>query len=423
MTEKSEERSQASQLVNDYEAEPPPDWEFDGEPPETGLDGYPIDDAAIAFDYLVDKQLELIRIRTEAKRRFDIEDNPPAPIPDFKRLDVLLAEPVNPIGYRIDRVAPIDGRIILSGQGKTGKSQIIGNLVRSLVDGDDFMGSFTVNVVAKQVVLIDDELGENRLREWLRDQGVINTSAVTTIDLRGRCSSFNILDEKRRAEWAERLRSVGCDYLILDCLRPILDSLGLDEHHDAGRFLNALDALITEANTKDALVSHHMGHNAERSRGDSRIEDWPDATWRIVREDPDNQRSPRFFRAYGRDVDLPEGRIVYDLQTRRITYADGNRGDAKTEAALKAVIPVLVDESDLSQRAVEDALGGDYGQKAIRAALKLAVSRGLVSTEPGPRRSTLHRIARPCSECGWPLSAAQETTHLSCADAQQEILR
>ena len=71
----------------------------------------------------------------------------------------------------------------------------------------------------------------------------------------------------------------------------------------------------------------HMGHG-ERSRGDSRLQDWPDAIWRLVREseEPD---SPRFFSAFGRDVNVAEGRINFD--NRRLTYTAGNQDDAQSQ--------------------------------------------------------------------------------------------
>jgi hypothetical protein len=84
----------------------------------------------------------------------------------------------------------------------------------------------------------------------------------------------------------------------------------------------AFDALLSEVGTdpaSDGLVVHHMGHTAEHSRGASRILDWPDATWKLVREDPDDPASPRYLSAFGRDVDLTEGRLDYDHAVRRLT--------------------------------------------------------------------------------------------------------
>ena len=109
-----------------------------------------------------------------------------------------------------------------------------------------------------------------------------------------------------RGQWARRLRDLGCDYLIFDCLRPVLDALGLDESHDAGRFLEPFDALMAEAGINDAAIAHHMGHAGERARGDSRLQDWPDATWRLVRlnDEPD---SPRYSRPTGVMSTCPTG--------------------------------------------------------------------------------------------------------------------
>ena len=157
-------------------------------------------------------------------------------------------------------VAPADARIMLSAQYKSGKSTLIGNLIRALVDGEPFLGHFAVNTTASGVVLIDDEMSDNTLRGWLRAQNIRNTSAVAdVITLRGNVGAFNLLDDHCFAAWVQRLHDVGCDYLILDCLRPILDALALDEHRDAGRFLVAFDALLNEADIRDALLDPAHG--------------------------------------------------------------------------------------------------------------------------------------------------------------------
>jgi hypothetical protein len=104
----------------------------------------------------------------------------------------------------------------------------------------------------------------------------------------------------------------------------VLDALGLDEHRDAGRFLVALDSFLAEAKIPEALIVHHMGHSGERSRGDSRLRDWPDVERRLVRED-DDPGSPRFITAYGRDVDVSESQLAYDPLTRHLTINGGSR--------------------------------------------------------------------------------------------------
>ena len=128
-----------------------------------------------------------------------------------------------------------------------------------------------------------------------------------------------------RAQWVDWFRAPDrVRYLMLDCLRPVLDALGLDEHKDAGRLLVAIDALLQAADIPEAAIVHHMGHVGERSRGDSRLIDWPDVTAKLVRQD-DNPASPRYISAYGRDVDMPESRLEYDPLTRRLTVVGGPR--------------------------------------------------------------------------------------------------
>lgn len=388
-----------------------PEWPADDpgptEPPDDDGGGYSPEGA-------IRHRMASLRVDREARRRLDDESRPPQQPPDVKALPVLLAEPDTAAAYRIDQLAPEGGRVMLSAQYKAGKSTAVGNLLRALADREPFLDRFAINDPPRSIVLIDTELSANTLRRWLRAQGITNPAAIgDVVALRGTVGAFNLLDDRRRADWAARLRDVGCDYLILDCLRPVLDALGLDEHRDVGRLLVAFDALLADANIPDALVVQHMGHSGERARGDSRLQDWPDATWRIVRED-DNPASPRFFSAYGRDVDVPEGRLSFDAATRHLAYAAGSRTDIKTEAAAADVIAILAESTDsLSGRAIELALTGSHAQKAIRAAIAATVDHGLVKVTEGPRRAKLHALAHPCSECGMPVASGGER-HQSC---------
>ncbi|MBX7431121.1 bifunctional DNA primase/polymerase [Mycobacterium sp. Y57] len=396
--------------------EPPPDQDdTGGEPPEDDIDWR---EKAIGIE------LDRMRVRHEARLRLDAETRPQTVLPVVKPLPVLLAEPDPPIRYRIDRLAPEGARIMLSAQFKAGKSTAVANLMRSMVDAEPFLGTFEIPAPATRLVLIDDELSENTLRRWLREQNITNTKAVADVmSLRGKLAAFNLLDDHCHQQWVQRLTDLGCDYLILDCLRPILDALGLDENRDAGRFLAAFDAMLTAAGVGDAFVVQHMGHSGERARGDSRLQDWPDALWRIVREteEPDSER---FFSAYGRDVNVPEGRLTFDPATRRLSYINGSRSDARAEAARADVITLLVDAAGRGAKpnasAIEAELVPPHTQKAIRQAVTALVRAGLVSVDDGPRNSKLHYITNPCAVCRLPVSTGRPR-HESCPDSAEEM--
>ena len=374
------------------------------------------------FEADVEYHLNAMRAKDEAKRRYDEYNRAEVGLPPVRNLTALLAEPDTETAYRIDGVAPAGGRVMLAAQAKSGKTTLTGNLVRSLVDGDPFLGRFGVNGQARRVVVIDTEMSENMVRRWFRDQGIVHTDRVDVIALRGRVGAFNILNPRPRAEWADLLH--GVDYLIMDCLRPVLDALGLDEYRDAGKFLVAFDALLAEAGITDGLLVHHMGHSGERARGDSRLQDWPDAHWRILRakDDPD---ADRFFSAFGRDVEVPEGRLQFDPDTRRLTYSDGSRKADTRQAAREEVLGEIIDI--LAQRITEgnpdpmsrnDILAATerYNRSArtIGPALEHGVIQSVLTKTNGPRKSHLYTLANPCTVCHKPVPDVLRHIHPEC---------
>lgn len=371
------------------------------EPPEK-RNGSPggVGDELDELDPLVANELARLKARAEAKRLFEQESHPPLVHTPLSLTD-FLAQPSNPTPMRIDSVMPDAGRVVFSAPKKSGKTTVVGNLIRSLVDGDPFLDVFPVNKRAKRVVLIDNELSDHMVRDWLTDQAIVNTDAVAdVICLRGRVSSFDILNNRRRAEWASILNSIGCDYLIFDCLRPVLDALGLDENHDGGKFLTAFDALLAEAGCSgDSMVVHHMGHSGERSRGDSRIEDWPDAIWKIVKEKSDDDSSPKYFSAFGRDVDVPQSKLDFNRKNRHLTYTGLSKAVAKKHDDHDKLITIAVkilaaDKANggngmaktqlvAAVKSSPDLNGTAVGRPKVESAIESAVSRGFIKETLG----------------------------------------
>lgn len=348
--------------------------------------------AADQFELDVAAALYRLRVRDEAQRQHTAATV--AAMPEPVRLDMLLAEPDEPFDYRIDRLWPIGGKVLMAAQAKIGKTTFIGNVIRSLADGVLFLGEYDPIIADGNIVLLDDELDRRMIRRWLRDQGVRNPDRVHVVPLRGALSSFNILDPDTRAKWAGVLRNLDTDIVVFDCLRPVLDSLGLDENVDAGRFLVAFDELLAATGGADALVVHHMGHGAERARGSSRLRDWPDAEWKLVRDQGADENDPaatRYFSAYGRDVDVPEAALHYEPDTRHLTLAGtGGRKDNAARKAVTAVLAWLDENPGSSGYAVDKALAETEGQKAVRAALPLLVADGRLTTARGARNATLY---------------------------------
>jgi AAA domain-containing protein/bifunctional DNA primase/polymerase-like protein len=343
------------------------------------------------------------------------------PAPWLKPLPDLLSEVDEEAVYRIDRLFPTGGNVLLVAQYKSGKTTLLGNVIRSLVDAEPFLGvvdpdpmedapaGFTVAPLedGERVVLLDLELDERTLRRWLRDQGISNRDAVSVRSLRGRVAEFDIRDAESRTRWADLLREMGCRVLVVDPLMPLLAHYGCDENDNSevGRVLYALDQLKAEAGISEMFIAHHMGHTAERGRGASVLRGWPDAEWKLTREGKKGEEPPpdaqRYLSALGRDVDVPEFGLTYDPATRRYTAGEGGRKPSPAGVAnMPEVLKVITDQPGISTRKLEEILSGHgVGQKTGRAARHELEANREIHAHPGPRDALLWFPGRDCGGC------------------------
>ncbi|MBD5832149.1 ATP-binding protein [Janibacter melonis] len=363
-------------------------------------------DPADVFAARVEQEAERQRIRDAARAVLEQEKAGRVELPPLVQLDAFLATPDPETTHRIEGLWPSGGRVLLAAPPKAGKTTTVGNLLRSLADGDPFLDEHHTTQ-ARRILLLDNELDENMLRRWLREHGIANTDRIELVALRGKLSAFNIVDPTTRSLWAQHLGAA--DVLIFDCLRPALDALGLSEDKEAGRFLEAFDELTQEAGIPESLVVHHMGHAGERSRGDSRLIDWPDAGWRLVKdaEDDDDQDVRRvYFTALGRDVNQPESLLAYQPHTRRLTVAGGTRRDTRSNTLLQPILTYLAANPGVSGNAIEKAVEGKA--VLIRDALKTAVDQGLIQRRSEKRGNYYTLTSSPSSH----LVQDEGTNHL-----------
>lgn len=320
-------------------------------------------------------------------------------LPEMPTLADLLAEDDEDEEYRIKGLIPAGGRIILSAPMKSGKTTLVGNLIRSLADGDDFLGTYPVTPLGEDatIAVLDTEMSKRQMKQWLRDQGMRNPQRVHPVSLRGRVGSFAIMDDTIRAQWAAQLREMNTEILILDPLGPVFDSAGVDENDNAvGQVLVAIDALAQEAGIGEVFIMHHTGHEGERARGHSKLRGWPDAEWFLRRDLRDEGDSSRYFRAFGRDVDVPETLLSYDTDTRHLTLADPfegqpiNRVSAKVAVkvhSLRSEILAFVTENNGCKLSDMDEAGIEWKQRKGKQALDSLIDDGtLERRQDGPAK-------------------------------------
>jgi hypothetical protein len=357
-------------------------------------------------DYLLSVAEETVRLRArrEAKRIVEAENVTEEPIPAPTFLDDLIEEDDEQDAWRMEGLWPAGGTVLFAAGAKAGKTTSVGNVIRCLVDGDRFLGVHVTDPVmsGQTVGVLDYEMPRNKVKQWLRDQGIKNRQSVVVWTERGRAHLFDPRDESCRAKWVNALMAAAVRVWLIDCLSPILSALGIDENNntEVGAVLDGINAIAAAAGVFEVLLIHHMGHGAERSRGASRLVGWPDVNWRLMRQrderDPNAEPAPdapRFFAAYGRDVDVREGRLVYEPSTRHLTYVEGGRKQDEATANLRKAMVEVRDHPGESGRQIEtrlQALG--VGRDPARAALKTAVDKGYILVESRGRNRTEHTI-------------------------------
>ncbi|GAA0493926.1 hypothetical protein Ade02nite_20940 [Paractinoplanes deccanensis] len=339
------------------------------------------------------------RVRDEAKRITDAEKVDEAPIPEPTGLSALLVEDDDVEAWRMDGLWPANGNVLLAAGAKSGKTTTVGNVVRCLADGDRFLNAYAVEKLlpGETVAILDYEMPRRKVRQWLLEQNIENPDRVVVWTERGRATQFDVRNDAVRVKWVARLHEANVKVWVIDCLSPILSACGIEENDNTavGAILDGINTVAVAAGVQEVLLVHHMGHGAERSRGASRLVGWPDVNWRLIRPkdeknpnaEPDPE-GPRYFAANGRDVDVREGRLVFNDANRHLLYMEGGRKRDELTTNIGKLLVWVRENPDVSGRQIEARMKElAVGREAARRALKAAVSKGyLVERDLGGRK-------------------------------------
>lgn len=326
--------------------------------------------------------------------------------------DLLGTEPaVEP--YRIDRLWHMGDSVLFDAYAKGGKTRRRNEVVKRLADGGKLFGEFDVVPLneGETVWVFDFEMTEQLTREWLGQLGIEHDDRIVVVPLRGLAHLFDMRDATVRTYWATRLRAGNCRVAILDCLAPVLASLGIDENgNGVQQFGQGWRAMLREAGVAEDMLIHHQGKNGD-TRGHSSLVGDAGALWSLSMTNRHNPNSPRTFNVAGRvDGAGLSGRLDFDPTTGLSTYAPGSKqpaagAPAADEGTAAEQIPQSVSDAvvafvkanpDCSQRSIERGVreGGVKARvETVRVAIKLLVDDRKVVRAVGRRGST-HSLAK-----------------------------
>jgi hypothetical protein len=344
-------------------------------------------------ELLLVNELEMGRARRAAKALLDAEDA----IKRYDQVDYIeslteeLALPIIDTEWQIDTLFPRGANITIAAQYKAGKTTLINNLAKSLVDGTPFMDYFPAcqpaTVTGERVVIFNYEVSPNQYRRWLKEVNIINTDYITVVHLRGK--SWPLISPHVRDEVVAKLKSLACTTWILDPFARAFSGSG-DENSNSevSVFLEWLDEIKAKAGVANLVMPVHTGRAEEdstaptRARGATRIDDWTDIRWMITRT-----KDGRFFSAEGRDVDLPQQLYTMNPLDRSLKLGGGDAKSVKKQNLEALWVEVVLNNPGKNTSELCSLISKSTNDRALISARKTAEARHLVKSVLSDGRS------------------------------------
>jgi hypothetical protein len=347
------------------------------------------------YESEVIKKLRDLRVYEDAKGRLDASKflkgwREPT---TFGHLGDELALPVEELVWRVAGLLPASGNAVVVAPRKAGKTTLIGSLIRSLVDGIMFLGRYPVEPVGS-VALFNYENTARQQRQWLRELEIANPDRVHILHLRGTALSLAVPQVRRYVtRWLlEREVQVWIPDPYARAGQGVI--LNENDNGQANQFTGLLDEIKAESSVAEIVMPAHSSNKgdvesgSETTRGAGRLEDWADAIWYLT-----SVEDQRFLRATGRDVELNETQIHFDIASRGLTIGAAGRGRREVAidrdaARISEVLRNWTGDAPATQRQLEEAC--DFANRRVAAAVRRLCEQSLAWTEEGPNRAKYH---------------------------------
>ena len=266
------------------------------------------------------------------------------------------------VPFYIDDWLPKQGKMLLYGPAKTGKSYLSIQMARCIGIGEPFLG---IPTQRGKTLYTQFELGEEILMKRMieTNKDYDNVYVGTRLNMK--------LDrDSGQADFNRAMEAVQPAVLIVD---PLYKTMEGDENEatDVMRILNYLDQLI-EAYHCSIVLIHHAGKDiTKRGRGSSVLEDWVDSYIQIKPDRKTNNElviklEPQFLR----HAALPEEPITARLENYEFAPVGVPSNHDKLLAYIKTNQETTI--ADLLDTKIA-------GRSAIYEGLKELETAGLIS--------------------------------------------
>lgn len=303
-----------------------------------------------------------------------------------------LALPDDEQEYAIDGVLPLGGNALFAGRYKAGKTTFNGQLLRAWADRVPFLGKFNVHPdeARPNVTFFNYEMSEGQWRRWMRRVGILNLDRVNVVHLRGVSLPLGLADV--RQEVASWLRDADTGLWIVDPASRAMAGGDGSDNPAVTEFVGHLDEIKALSGVRDLVLNIHMGHaaavdkSAERALGAQAWSAWADALWYLTKD----KDECRWFHAEGRDVSIDKLLVSYQAEDMSVALVDVDPETQKRNELERRIIDVIRNQPGCSVRAIRAVVGGRASDS--QECMEKLEREGIISTRPGPKRSTEHYL-------------------------------
>lgn len=253
----------------------------------------------------------------------------------------------------VDGFVHDEGRTVIGGFRKAGKTVFALNLAAAIASGEPFLDRYEVRKPDpdRTVGWLNLELTRTMARRWVHGLGgwVPRTALerIVGAHLRGAASTYAVTTKAGEEALYRFLCEQQVETLLMDPVGPLMSVCGLDVNSgkDVGRFLTTMDRIVARAETRQVIYTAHIGKASaaddgnETVKGDTRWEDSVDA---IVILGKEPHSGVRWLRTEGRGMGMDNVTLVYDEELQRLTLDPlRSRRDAELRACAEQVLGVV----------------------------------------------------------------------------------
>lgn len=341
------------------------------------------------YDAATQKRLEFLRSDRNAKFILAGEAAPAmeAPMSNPQRY---MTEPPPKYPFTVDDLHITGSNTLVVSKFKAGKSTLMINLFRSLVNVEPFLGHFDVREHVGKIAYMDYEMQKSQFQAWLQAGGELDYDRmVEPWHLRGQ--SLHFWAAGVREQFVEWLQKNEVKVLIVDTAARAWAGLVENENSNSEilRFTDMLDNVKQQAGVVDLFLVTHMGRNIfvpegeERARGATRLEDWMDCGWYLTKD----ENGVRYLRATGRGVDMEAFALDYEPNTHSLLTSGVSKKEHRNQTALQQVVDLIsAFDGPPSTTELKDMMSGSDSTTKNRWVLE-AETRGLITRHQGKGRT------------------------------------